>query len=73
MVFLLEDLFDVKDIDTDGKKFDNGALLSPWTTHPWSTRALSREGFEKEGRIDKFPLQVRQGVMRSATPVSPFS
>ncbi|KAJ1490031.1 RNA polymerase [Baffinella frigidus] len=23
MVFLLEDLFDVKDIDTDGKKFDN--------------------------------------------------
>jgi hypothetical protein len=28
MVFLLEDLFDVKDIDTDGKKFDNGALLS---------------------------------------------
>ena len=27
MVFLLEDLFDVKDIDQDGKKFDNGIDL----------------------------------------------
>lgn len=28
-MFLLEDLFDVKDIDQDGKKFDNGPLPPP--------------------------------------------
>jgi hypothetical protein len=27
MVFLLEDLFDIKDIDQDGKKFDNGIVI----------------------------------------------
>jgi hypothetical protein len=27
MAFLLEDLFDVKDIDQDGKKFDNGLKI----------------------------------------------
>lgn len=33
MSFLLEDLFDVKDIDQDGKKFDNGEDL-PFSPSP---------------------------------------
>ena len=34
MVFLLEDLFDIKDIDQDGKKFDNGVLFFIFISHP---------------------------------------
>jgi hypothetical protein len=33
-MFLLEDLFDVKDIDQDGKKFDNGRLPPTPPPHP---------------------------------------
>ena len=33
MVFLLEDLFDIKDIDQDGKKFDNGNGFKLSTTN----------------------------------------
>jgi len=45
MGFLLDDLFDVKDIDTDGKKFDNGAPLRTQQSSPSNTRAPEQISF----------------------------
>lgn len=37
---LFEDIFDVKDIDPDGKKFDRGE--EQWVQLTWASRFLSR-------------------------------
>lgn len=59
-MFLLEDLFDVKDIDQDGKKFDNGPPRPPTPLHkpqrvrgnrgPWSRTGGHRAS--PAGRMD---------------------